>query len=82
MEAGKCPVLVPRMARHGEHVDDHQRQVAEELEGRGLAVHRPAEALTLADLKRAMSVTISESPDPPTIRTGLAGRVGVPWVSV
>ncbi|QAY63967.1 glycosyltransferase family 28 [Xylanimonas allomyrinae] len=37
-EQGHCPVLVPRLARHGEHVDDHQLQIARELERRGLAV--------------------------------------------
>jgi UDP-N-acetylglucosamine transferase subunit ALG13 len=45
LEAGHRPVLVPRQARHGEHVDDHQREIAEELEGRGLAVRLPVESI-------------------------------------
>src|SRR4051812_1211755 len=28
LDVGKCPVLVPRRARHGEHVDDHQCEIA------------------------------------------------------
>jgi UDP-N-acetylglucosamine--N-acetylmuramyl-(pentapeptide) pyrophosphoryl-undecaprenol N-acetylglucosamine transferase len=37
MKAGHAPLLVPRSARRGEHVDDHQQQVASELDRRGLA---------------------------------------------
>ncbi len=35
LRAGKHPILVPREAEHGEHVDDHQVQIARELERRG-----------------------------------------------
>lgn len=38
MDLGKCPVLVPRRAERGEHVDDHQVQIARELAVAGLAV--------------------------------------------
>ena len=38
IRAGKKPVLVPRLARYGEHVDDHQLQIAERLAEFGLAV--------------------------------------------
>jgi UDP-N-acetylglucosamine transferase subunit ALG13 len=38
LASGKVPVLVPRLASHGEHVDDHQEQIAEQLSARGLAV--------------------------------------------
>jgi UDP-N-acetylglucosamine transferase subunit ALG13 len=37
-EVGVCPLLVPRRFARGEHVDDHQRQIAAELAQRGLAV--------------------------------------------
>lgn len=43
---GKAPVLVPRSARNGEHVDDHQREIAAELQRRGLAVQVTAEQIT------------------------------------
>jgi UDP-N-acetylglucosamine--N-acetylmuramyl-(pentapeptide) pyrophosphoryl-undecaprenol N-acetylglucosamine transferase len=50
LNAGKCPVLVPREALHGEHVDDHQQQIAVELDRRGLAVNCSANELTLTQL--------------------------------
>jgi UDP-N-acetylglucosamine transferase subunit ALG13 len=37
MQAGHCPVLIPRRRARGEHVDDHQLQLAAELAARGLA---------------------------------------------
>jgi UDP-N-acetylglucosamine--N-acetylmuramyl-(pentapeptide) pyrophosphoryl-undecaprenol N-acetylglucosamine transferase len=67
MESGKCPVLVPREARHGEHVDDHQRQIAAELAARGLAIYRSAEELTMDDLRAAMDVAVEELQEPPMI---------------
>lgn len=36
LEAGKMPVVVPRQARFGEHVDDHQVAFARFFERRGL----------------------------------------------
>jgi UDP-N-acetylglucosamine--N-acetylmuramyl-(pentapeptide) pyrophosphoryl-undecaprenol N-acetylglucosamine transferase len=38
IRAGKKPLLVPRLARYGEHVDDHQLQLAERLAEFGMAV--------------------------------------------
>src|SRR5262249_12742823 len=38
LAAGKTPVVMPRLARHGEHVDDHQLQIAREFEKQGLVV--------------------------------------------
>lgn len=31
-------ILVPRMKRYGEHIDDHQLEIAREMEGRGITV--------------------------------------------
>lgn len=31
-------VLVPRLKRYGEHIDDHQLEIAREMEARGMAV--------------------------------------------
>ncbi len=53
MEAGHCPVLVPRRADRREHVDDHQFEVAAELAGRGLATVANPEDITLDLLSRA-----------------------------
>ena len=38
LRLGKVPILFPRLAAHGEHVDDHQLQIVKELSARGLAV--------------------------------------------
>jgi UDP-N-acetylglucosamine transferase subunit ALG13 len=35
---GKTPVVVPRLSALGEHVDDHQHQIAAQFEARGLVV--------------------------------------------
>lgn len=36
LQQGKRPVVVPRLARFGEHVDDHQLGLAEKLASKGL----------------------------------------------
>ena len=56
LEAGKVPVLVPRRASRGEHVDDHQLQIATVGDGRGLAVMREVDALDADDLRLATSL--------------------------
>jgi UDP-N-acetylglucosamine--N-acetylmuramyl-(pentapeptide) pyrophosphoryl-undecaprenol N-acetylglucosamine transferase len=38
IRAGKKPILLPRLARFGEHVDDHQLQLAERLAAFGMAL--------------------------------------------
>ena len=38
LRQGRRPVVVPRRAEFGEHVDDHQLQIARKLAERGLAV--------------------------------------------
>jgi UDP-N-acetylglucosamine transferase subunit ALG13 len=40
MRAGKCAVYVPRRRAFGEHVDDHQVEMARELDSRKLVVAR------------------------------------------
>jgi UDP-N-acetylglucosamine--N-acetylmuramyl-(pentapeptide) pyrophosphoryl-undecaprenol N-acetylglucosamine transferase len=65
LEAGKCPLLVPREAAHAEHVDDHQRQIGEELARRGLARYRDVADLTAEDLRAAAGVEITRVHPPP-----------------
>jgi UDP-N-acetylglucosamine--N-acetylmuramyl-(pentapeptide) pyrophosphoryl-undecaprenol N-acetylglucosamine transferase len=65
MEAGHCPVLVPRRADRREHVDDHQFEVAAELAGRGLAVTCAPDELTLDFLTRASAHGVTPSPHLP-----------------
>lgn len=38
MRAGKKPIMIPRLERFGEHVDDHQVQLAERFEERDAAL--------------------------------------------
>ena len=65
LEVGKCPVLVPRRLAHGEHVDDHQTQIAAELARRELSVSVEADALSRDDLAAAAGravTTLDEEP--------------------
>ena len=65
LEAGKCPILIPRRRRLGENADDHQAFVAHELDRRGLAVAPADERLTAGVLTRAAATRIDEADDPP-----------------
>lgn len=66
LEVGRKPLLVPRSARHGEHVDDHQHQTARYLSERGLATVETVESLTLEALHAAARgrVTMVDQPAP------------------
>jgi UDP-N-acetylglucosamine transferase subunit ALG13 len=67
LEAGRCPVLVPRRRGKGENVDDHQELLAAELARRGLAIDARAETLTLADLVTSMRRRVTRRLDPPPL---------------
>jgi UDP-N-acetylglucosamine--N-acetylmuramyl-(pentapeptide) pyrophosphoryl-undecaprenol N-acetylglucosamine transferase len=67
LEAGRMPILVPRRPEYGEIVDRHQQQAAHELEERGLALMREADALTREDLQRATGSTVEPAPAPSEI---------------
>lgn len=49
-EVGVCPLLIPRRHALGEHVDDHQIQIADELVKRGLALSIDASKVRLENL--------------------------------
>ena len=73
LEVGKCPVLVPRRLAHGEHVDDHQVQIASELgesRPRGVGRRRP---LRLEDLLTAAAGSVVSAVQAPTFATCGAG---------
>lgn len=38
LDLGRKPIAIPRLRAHGEHVDDHQLQIATELERRGYLI--------------------------------------------
>ena len=67
LENGKCPILVPRRAMHGEHVDDHQLTIALELALRDLCISRDADSLKARDLVAAASRTVTKVTDPPPL---------------
>jgi UDP-N-acetylglucosamine--N-acetylmuramyl-(pentapeptide) pyrophosphoryl-undecaprenol N-acetylglucosamine transferase len=69
-EVGKCPVMAPRLAAHGEAVDDHQVQIATELAARDLAVMVDAEEITMDHLRAAAAKPVREPPDPPPFELG------------
>lgn len=68
LDAGRCPVLIPRERVHGEHVDDHQRQIATELGRRELAIHRSVERLELTDLEHAAAQAVGVRDEVPRLR--------------
>jgi UDP-N-acetylglucosamine--N-acetylmuramyl-(pentapeptide) pyrophosphoryl-undecaprenol N-acetylglucosamine transferase len=55
MRAGHCPLLVPRRVQRGEHVDDHQVEIAAELDRTGLAVACEADELSTEVLREVAS---------------------------
>lgn len=68
LEAGRCPILVPRLEAHGEHVDDHQLLIATQLAGRGLAITADPEDLTSDMLLAAAGRAVSRVAAPPPFR--------------
>ena len=65
MRTGRAPLLVPRRAAFGEHVDDHQAQIARELSRRGLATSCEVEELHPGLLVDAATKRVSAAADPP-----------------
>ncbi|MGY2077399.1 glycosyltransferase [Blastococcus sp. SYSU DS0828] len=61
LEAGKCPVLLTRSARFGEHVDEHQRRFADHLVSRGLAYELDMQQPSRSVLETAAAVSMSSS---------------------
>lgn len=73
LEVGKCPLLVPRRVALGEHVDDHQVQIAGELGERGLAVTVDADELSLDHLLAAAAASVVSAAQAPAFATCGAG---------
>lgn len=59
---GRVPVVLPRRARHGEHIDDHQLEFARLLADRELAVCVDPEDLSAHHLLRAASLSVHQRP--------------------
>lgn len=69
---GRGPVLVPRVKTHGEHVDDHQTQLAVDLAHRGLAVTAGASSVNWDDVLSASRLSVTHRDRARTIPTGPA----------
>ena len=73
LEAGKCPVLVPRRHARGEHVDDHQTQIAGALGESDLSVSVDADELTLTHLLGGAGRRVRTlAEDPPFVTSAAA----------
>jgi UDP-N-acetylglucosamine--N-acetylmuramyl-(pentapeptide) pyrophosphoryl-undecaprenol N-acetylglucosamine transferase len=72
---GKTPVLIPRLKAFGEHVDDHQLQIARELESAGVAVAYTGEG-ELAEAIEAASGHASSFHSGGALREAIVAAVG------
>ncbi|MGX5654029.1 glycosyltransferase [Geodermatophilus nigrescens] len=64
LEAGVHPVAVPRRGARGEHVDDHQSQIAGLLRDLGLALVLDAEEVAGADLRSVIGCRVVQTVPP------------------
>lgn len=55
LRAGRHPLIFPRLASLGEHVDDHQVELATMLDQRGLATAAPPGAITDGEIEELLS---------------------------
>ena len=62
-ECGRCAVMVARAERYGEASDDHQSELESDLNGRGLALQRDADTLTIDDLLTSWGATVRRCSD-------------------
>lgn len=56
--AGRVPIVLARERSRGEHIDDHQLQIARELEERGLVVRATPDSLSWEHVERAASLSV------------------------
>ena len=70
LDAGKVPILVPRLKAFGEAVDDHQVDVARELARRGLCFNCNVERLDGQLLQQACAAEVAPRIAPPTLVLG------------
>jgi UDP-N-acetylglucosamine--N-acetylmuramyl-(pentapeptide) pyrophosphoryl-undecaprenol N-acetylglucosamine transferase len=68
LQLGKRPIVVPRRAAHGEHVDGHQDDLAAFVASEGLALVREADEITLADLRESLQWRVTSVGDPEPVQ--------------
>lgn len=79
-DAGHVPVVVPRLRRYGEHVDDHQAELTRTLEERGHVVavwdrEGLADAVRTATARRNGGYRLGERPLHAAVRSALLVNV-------
>lgn len=76
LRAGRRPLVLPRLERHAEHVDDHQLQIASRLADYGLAV-RLEDRIRPSDLAEAAAPLTAGMPGAagPALKDALAGEI-------
>jgi UDP-N-acetylglucosamine transferase subunit ALG13 len=57
--------MASREAEFGEAADDHQRELADELAARGLAMHRAPAEITVDDLVATLSTAVRRASEVP-----------------
>lgn len=62
LQAGKVPIVVPRLKRFGEHINDHQCEIASAFEQRGWAIAVYSEDDLLRALKTPKTVLAACGP--------------------
>jgi UDP-N-acetylglucosamine transferase subunit ALG13 len=67
LNAGRLPLVAARRPSHGEAGDDHQHQLAGELDRRGIALARDPEAISVDDLLRTQGIRVRRVERPPPI---------------
>lgn len=70
LRAGKLPVVMPRLAANGEHLDDHQLEFVRELESKGRVVvcHSSSELpMVAAEALHRQGAGIRDSSEPPKL---------------
>ena len=77
LRAGRRPLVLPRLARFGEHVDDHQEQLAGKLAALGLAIPVD-ERITDADVAAAAAPIQVPGwpPEMPSLASALSRAIG------
>jgi UDP-N-acetylglucosamine--N-acetylmuramyl-(pentapeptide) pyrophosphoryl-undecaprenol N-acetylglucosamine transferase len=75
LAAGRRPLLVPREAAFGEHVDDHQALIGRAVQARGLAVSRRVDELSGDDIRLAAAATTHRRSTAPLALRGSLGAL-------
>jgi UDP-N-acetylglucosamine transferase subunit ALG13 len=73
LQAGKRPVVAPRRKQFKEHVDDHQAELATELDRRELVICADADELQWADIVRAASWHVEQDAPSETTANRISG---------